>query len=190
MSRRNYRKKEPEFHPMYEKRALSGEDLACDIEGCTQDACYPAPKLKSRDYFWFCIDHVREYNKAWDYYRGMSDEEVQDAIKDDVTWQRPSWPMGAVFKDEDFILKTIKKEFMKGGSTSHTFYTETISYTQEQKQAFKVLNLEPTSDREIIKERYKLLVKTFHPDLHKGNKNFEEQLKKINQSYAILKKIS
>jgi hypothetical protein len=57
---------------------------------------YRAPKSRAslRDYWWFCLEHVRGYNAAWDYYRGMSPAQIEMELRRDTAWQRPSWPLG------------------------------------------------------------------------------------------------
>ena len=69
----------------------------CDFPGCCGAGEYRAPKSRDhlRDYYWFCLDHVREYNKAWDYYAGLKPEEIEEAIRSDTTWHRPTWRLGA-----------------------------------------------------------------------------------------------
>src|SRR5437868_5385867 len=51
----------------------------CDISGCDCVGEYRAPKSPRQltDYFWFCLDHVRAYNASWDYYAGMSTDEIE-----------------------------------------------------------------------------------------------------------------
>jgi hypothetical protein len=65
----------------------------CQWKGCTKQGPHRAPKGRGRDgeYFAFCSEHVREYNKSYNYFNGMSDEEVEDYRKEDVTGHRPTW---------------------------------------------------------------------------------------------------
>src|SRR3546814_20080544 len=76
--------------------APKSEARRCDHPGCPGTGEFRAPKSRDRltDYFWFCLDHVREYNKSWNYYSGLSDNEVERMIRYDTVWQRPTWPMG------------------------------------------------------------------------------------------------
>jgi hypothetical protein len=46
------------------------------------------------DYYWFCLDHVRTYNRSWDYYAGMKPEQIEAHVRADTTWRRQTWPMG------------------------------------------------------------------------------------------------
>src|SRR5258706_138681 len=50
----------------------------CDHPGCEAGGNFRAPKsrLELHDYRWFCLEHVRAYNLAWNYYAGMSQTEV------------------------------------------------------------------------------------------------------------------
>ena len=69
----------------------------CDWPGCEDMGEYRAPKNRGlRSYYWFCLDHVRGYNTSWNYYEGMSADEIEQARRDDVTWNRPSWRLGGV----------------------------------------------------------------------------------------------
>src|SRR6516164_10100027 len=69
---------------------------ACDHPGCVAGGEFRAPKsrLELHDYYWFCLEHVRAYNSAWNYYAGMSDGEIEAEIRHDTVWQRPSWRLG------------------------------------------------------------------------------------------------
>ena len=68
----------------------------CDHPDCLQQGEFRAPKSRSKlnDFYWFCLDHVREYNKTWNYYAGMSPEEVERETRSDAGWGRPTWPLG------------------------------------------------------------------------------------------------
>ena len=68
----------------------------CDCPGCPEAGRYRAPRARDRldEYYWFCLDHVREYNSAWDYFEGMGEDEIEAIRRRDTVWQRPSWPLG------------------------------------------------------------------------------------------------
>ena len=69
---------------------------ACDHAGCPQGGEFRAPKSRQTldEYYWFCLDHVRAYNQAWDFYAGLPPDEIEKMVRLDVTWQRPTWPLG------------------------------------------------------------------------------------------------
>ncbi len=68
----------------------------CDHPGCEAGGEFRAPRsrLELNHYYWFCLDHVRSYNAAWNYYAGMSETEIEAEIRRDTVWQRPSWKLG------------------------------------------------------------------------------------------------
>src|SRR5580692_6032312 len=68
----------------------------CDHPGCEAGGEYRAPRsrIELDHYFWFCLEHVRGYNAAWNYYAGMSEREIEAEIRRDTVWQRPSWKLG------------------------------------------------------------------------------------------------
>src|SRR4051812_15785622 len=68
----------------------------CDHPGCAAGGDFRAPRsrLELDRYYWFCLEHVRSYNLAWNYYAGMSQTDVEAEIRRDTVWQRPSWRLG------------------------------------------------------------------------------------------------
>ena len=79
----------------------------CDWPGCNDDGLHRAPKSRDElnSYHYFCKIHVRQYNKGWNYYIGMSDAEVEEDVRKDTVWHRPSWPLGGSSSPEDIINK-------------------------------------------------------------------------------------
>jgi DnaJ-domain-containing protein 1 len=169
----------------------------CDHPGCAAGGDYRAPKsrLRLHDYYWFCLEHVREYNSAWNYYAGMDDAQVEAEIRRDTVWQRPSWPLGdrhgpgyagrirdyfGVFSDDP---ESVDARDHHNGGRRHTV-ARALSVRE---QALAVFEMEPPFTAERLKARYKTLVKLHHPDSHGGDKAAEERLKVINQAYATLK---
>ena len=51
---------------------------SCEWQGCSEPGLYPAPKGRGQEgkYHRFCLEHVREYNKSYNYFAGMPDEDV------------------------------------------------------------------------------------------------------------------
>ena len=67
----------------------------CDTFKCQEKGEYRAPKsrLRLNDYYYFCIDHIKEYNKSWDFYKGMTVDQIEKSMRSDTIWDRPSWPL-------------------------------------------------------------------------------------------------
>lgn len=168
----------------------------CDHPECDGAGDYRAPKSRNHltDYYWFCLDHVRDYNRAWNYYAGLSPEEIEAATRLDTVWQRPTWPLGS-WRREELLRERIWTDFATGdrihGRTGeHEDATRQRvrdrMATQEEK-ALATLDLTPPVGFEQIKRRYKALVKLHHPDANGGSREAEERLKLINQAYTVLK---
>ena len=178
--------------------AADPPERVCDHPDCAAGGDFRAPKsrLHLRDYYWFCLEHVRAYNAAWNYYAGMSDNEIEAEIRSDTVWQRPTWRLGdrhgpgytARVRDAFGV-------FSAGGHGARGDRRERERPDREavrralsaQEQALAVFEIEPPFTPVRLKARYKALVKLHHPDAHGGDKAAEEKLKVINQAYATLK---
>jgi DnaJ-like protein len=170
----------------------------CDYPGCAAGGDFRAPRsrLELHDYYWFCLEHVRSYNSAWNYYAGMSDAEIEAEIRHDTVWQRPSWRLGdrhgpgyadrirdplGVFSDRpDSAARRSRRHGDHGSDPAGRALSA-------REQALAVFELEPPFTLVRLKARYKTLVKLHHPDAQGGDKAAEEKLKIINQAYATLK---
>ena len=88
----------------------------CDWNNCFDTGEYKAPieKDNSKRYRLLCLAHVKEFNKNWNYFKGMDDEQVFDFLKSDMTWHKPTQS----FSSSDNFFKvlwnnTLKDEFDK-----------------------------------------------------------------------------
>lgn len=179
---------------------------ACQVDNCPLEGAFPAPKSRSstRDYYWFCEDHVREYNKQWNYHTGMDEKELEQSIRSDITWNRPSWPFGetghpgkkthrprpshfdwshlrddfGLFSDEQMAQRNAYEETLRNKPSAER---------NEIVMAFRTLDIQPPADFDTIKKRYRELAKKHHPDANGGDKKAEEKLKSINLAYHVLK---
>ena len=86
----------------------------CDAANCRKEGIYPAPKSRSQlnEYYFFCIDHVRDFNKSWNYFEGLDEQEFEKEIRKSTTWERPSWKFGTK-KIEDNIKDLSSSSFNK-----------------------------------------------------------------------------
>jgi DnaJ-like protein len=170
-------------------------DPGCHHPDCAAAGLYRAPKARDRlnEYYWFCLEHVRAYNKAWDYCAGMSEAELEARIRAATCWERPTWRLG-----EWHTTSTVRPD-AAGFSDPFELFREDAGQAgghprQESRpataeaRALALLELKPPVSWADIKVRYKRLVKRFHPDANGGDKTAEERLKLINQAYTTLKK--
>lgn len=178
------------------------EDIrVCEWPGCTFTAEHRAPKSRSqlRDYRWFCLEHVRDYNSRWNYFEGMTEEEVEADLRRDTVWQRPTWPIGEGDPHESRGPKPGSGPF----GIDPEFFTDSFGFFKdsgpEKQQEGYAANLEvrgalvtfelslPIS-HEILKSKYKELVKLYHPDTNGGTKEAEEKFKEIHTAYETLRR--
>jgi len=159
----------------------------CDHAGCGAEGLYRAPKSRDRlnDYFWFCLEHVRDYNRAWDYYAGMKPEEIEAHVRRDVTWERPTWPLGRWQTARHIFGADFIPEDLDPFGTRHA--PQPAGPKNKMEQALAELALAPGATTAEIKKRYKTLAKQLHPDANGGDKAAEERLKAINLAYSTLK---
>ena len=173
---------------------------ACDHPGCAAGGDFRAPKsrLEVDRYYWFCLEHVRAYNSAWNYYAGMSDIEIEAEIRRDTVWQRPSWKLGARHGPGPRMRDPFGfhagnghdpgARRANGHANGHANGPGSQARAASaREQALAVFDIEPPFTAVRLKARYKVLVKQHHPDAHGGDKAAEEKLKIINQAYATLK---
>jgi DnaJ domain len=175
--------------PEYADLKPKSETRSCEMPGCTIVGEHKAPKHRGlNEHYWFCQDHAREYNKAWDFFSGMAPHEVQNHINNSIYGDRPTWRyagdgtaaealMNAAWKNYQFTDQERPKEYTPPRHEANT----------PEFQAMAIMGLKPPVTLDEIKARYKVLAKTHHPDLNGGSQESEELLKQINMAYTILK---
>nr|WP_323052979.1 J domain-containing protein [Siculibacillus lacustris] len=179
----------------------------CEWGGCDAAGSHPAPKGRGREgqYHHFCIDHVRLYNKSYDYFSGMPDSAVAAWQKDAVTGHRPTWTMG-VNPDTEAVRARPAEDFemphdwtRRSGDPRVVFgrmrgrvqggpRTEPVRKAKPlEKRALTALDLDERASPEEIRARYKELVKRHHPDANGGDRSSEALLQEIIQAYKLLR---
>ena len=168
----------------------------CDHPTCTEPGEHRAPKSPTAldDYHWFCFPHVSEYNKAWNYYKGLTEDEIEREIERDILGRRPTWPLGMRVGSMAGRFGVIEDGFGESGGLFGNNGTQRgRSYkdrrgpgTAEQR-ALETLQLTGAADMTEVKARYKALAKKYHPDANDGDAAAENRLKAINEAYTVLK---
>lgn len=184
------------YNPRYVKEPES-ITRPCEHPDCDLPATHRAPRSprELNSYRWFCLDHVRAYNQAWNYYAGMTPGEIEAQIRNDTIWQRPTWPFGTNIsayrrRAERFeqAYEAFTGEKQEGPRQEHEGGRhEYAAPSDPEAEAMATLELEPPLTAAALKARYKALVKRYHPDANGGDKASEDMLKAINQAYATLK---
>jgi hypothetical protein len=183
---RHGRKAAPESEP-------AGEPpRRCEHPGCLEAGLFRAPRdRRLAEFVWFCLPHVRAYNAAWDFYKGMGPHEIEAALRADTSWQRPSWPLGRLGGAGRFDPELLRDPLSVLGQEAPTARRWTREETQappELRAALDLLGLSWPLDQGELRARYKDLAKRHHPDATGGDRSAEEKLKDINRAYSLLKR--
>ena len=147
----------------------------CDWNNCNEIGEYKAPveKDNSKKYRMLCLEHVKEFNKNWNYFSGMNDDQVLNFLKSDMIWHKPTQS----FSSSDNFFKI-------NGNYDHM---RQFKFNHKDIKAFGILGISVGLKWEKVQDKFKLLVKKYHPDINAGNKKYEEKLKLITLAYTQLK---
>ena len=162
----------------------------CEWKNCNNVGEFKAPveKDNSKKHKMLCLEHIKEFNKNWNYFAGMSDQQVLDFIKSDMLWHKPTQN----FNSPDNFFKVLwnnalKDENQKFKINHDLDCANRFKFNSEDFQTFSILKIPAGVEWKKIQEKFKKLVKKFHPDMNSGNKKFEEKLKIITLAYTQLK---
>lgn len=176
---------------------------ACQMAGCEAAGTHKAPKGRAQEgeYFWFCLDHVKQYNKSYNYFSGMNDAAIQAFQRDASIGHRPTWTMGVNAKGDEPLRPARPAGFRWSGAAQDHFHLfgegfQTRGSEPERRKvhnmeakSLSTLGLDISATAEEIKARYKLLVKRHHPDANGGDRSLEDRLREIIQAYSYLKSV-
>ncbi|WP_455481911.1 DnaJ domain-containing protein [Bartonella sp. B35(2025)] len=184
------------------KARAESQTQQCQWQDCEKAGTHKAPAGRNHEgkYLYFCIDHVRTYNKNFNYFSGLSDKDIAKFQKDALTGHRPTWPTDL----SNSISKKTATNYAKirSGTAAYqnrirepfTLFTERSKNTFSRKlkpleaKAFDTLGLQANASAKDIKMKYKELVKKHHPDSNGGNRSSEERFRDVLYAYNLLKK--
>jgi curved DNA-binding protein CbpA len=183
------------------------ETVMCQWPDCRNKGAHRAPKGRdqARDYWHFCLDHVREYNQSYNYFSGMNADAVARYQKDALTGHRPTWKMGANGGSKH-AKGTVEDDFGGAADPFSVFAelngrgrwrpgpgaepkAETRKVFNAERKALQVMGLGPDATLEDVKIKYKALVKQHHPDANGGDRSTEDRLIEIIKAYNYLKTV-
>ena len=165
----------------------------CSHPGCKGEGVFRAPKGRDHEgeYFVFCMDHVREYNATYDYFRGMDDESLARFRQADAVGHRPTWKLGArAAAGAPHLDETVYAEARaarRRGARQNEAAAAAPRYNALAIKALLTLELDGGATQTVIKARYKELVKRHHPDANGGDRSSEDKLREIIQAYNYLR---
>lgn len=171
-----------------EKEAIK---RSCDYPNCKEEGLYRAPKDRTlKSHYRFCLKHVKEYNKNWNFYAGLSIDEVEQHNQNDITWQRPTWRMG---RRDTVSSQHIRDDFgilhaagLGMDGKHHPPAKPLSAYERKFQEALAFMELELPLKVSTLKKQYKLMAKKYHPDTNKGSKEAEKLFRRLSEAYKYL----
>ena len=185
-------------------RRLRAEHPPCEWPGCNGAATHRAPKGRTleNEYWRFCLNHVREYNHSYNFFAGMSTDDIAKYQRDAVVGHRPTWKMGmnggkpSTRSHSDRLSPDgaddplgLFRHFGGQADGERLRRRESRVIHNAERKALDALGLEPEATTNDIKVRFKALVKRHHPDANGGDRSTEDRLREIIQAYNYLKSV-
>jgi curved DNA-binding protein CbpA len=175
----------------------------CQWDGCDQKGTHRAPVGRNAEgkFFLFCFEHVKEYNKGYNYFSGLSDSEIARYQKEAITGHRPTWTVGVNSAVRSSPLHSSTRSgsaasfarvrdpfgFVNQGGRENRFEPRQRKLKTLEAKAFDTLELSANAQGPDIKRAYKELVKKHHPDANGGDRGSEERFRAVVQAYQLLK---
>lgn len=172
---------------------VEGARDRCAVPGCSEPGEFKAPLEPANfngpgSWQFLCLDHVREHNAKYNYFSGMSPEEISEAQTPYGGWERSvrafSATTGAApaWGDFDDPLDAISARYRSGRQQ------ESSRFSADERRALSVLGLAEDTDRHALRTRYSKLVRRFHPDKNGGDRSHESHLRAVIEAYQSLRR--
>jgi hypothetical protein len=174
---------------------VEGARARCAVPGCGEPGEFKAPLQPANfdgpgEWRFLCLDHVREHNAKYNYFEGMSPDEISQAQGPLAGWDRPSrkfaangWdppPKWADFADPLDAISTRFGRIREAQKPSR--------FSRPERRALSVLGLGEDADRYQVRQRYSNLVRRYHPDKNGGDRRHESKLGEVIEAYQLLRK--
>ncbi|MGI4732606.1 MAG: J domain-containing protein [Janthinobacterium lividum] len=197
MARATDRKERPvsRFHGRVE-----GSDRPCAHAGCGEAGEFRAPPPEGAGvggdrgppaFRWFCLDHVRAFNAGYNFFDGMTADEIHRAQSPIAGWERESRTFAAAGGDPrprwaDFAdpLDALAARYRREPAADRP---DGKPLSGQDRESLKVLGLAADADRMALRRRYSELVRRYHPDRNGGDRAHEAQLQKVIGAYQQLR---
>ena len=178
------------------RRGMSGASetstRVCEHDGCEEAGKYRAPKAPDvlDEFYWFCKDHVREYNQKWSFFDGTTEAELNAQLSKDKVWERQT----KAFSDPETRawarLGIEDPHQVLGGNATQNPGKQRAGLRKlppTERRALEILEAEDTWTKADIRKSYKALIKVLHPDINGGDRSQEEQLQQVVWAWDQIK---
>ena len=178
------------------RRGMSGASETsvriCDHEGCEEHGKFRAPKAPDvlDDFFWFCQQHVREYNLKWNFFDGKTEAEMNAQRSKDKVWERGTKPTGDPEERAWARLGIEDPHQVLGANGTRNpgrNGTGGKKLPATEQRAIDVLEAQNDWSKKEIRKAYKKLIKVLHPDMNGGDRSQEEQLQEVVWAWDQIK---
>jgi hypothetical protein len=176
---------------------VEGHAQPCAHPGCEGAGEFRAPGMTRPgfdgpgEWRWLCLDHVRAFNSAYNWFDGMTADEISAAQNPYGGWERETRafagngadrpPRWADFADPlDAIgarFRASRQEERKDGRP----------LSESDRRNLRVLGLGVDVDRRALRTRYAELLRLYHPDRNGGDRGYEKALSQVIEAYTALK---
>ena len=163
--------------------------IICDWNNCKKVGNYKAPieKDNSKKFKLLCLEHIKIFNKKWNYFANMTNEEIEYFIKSDLTWHKPTKSFNSSENFFNILWNNALEDKLNIFKSSNFKNFKKDKLTSTDRDALDIMGLKYEAKWEEIQKKFKSLVKKYHPDKNLGSKKFEDKLKKITLAYSKLK---
>ena len=178
---------------------VDGAHMACIVPGCPEPGEFRAP-LTPGDFDgpgswqYLCLEHVRAHNARYNYFVGMSMDQIEAAQSPIAGWERATRAFATVGADRgpawaEFVdpLDAIATRFRPENRRRGEQWGAAGRFSAAERHALGVLALTDDIDRTALRKRYSDLVRRYHPDRNGGDRGFEGQLGAVIEAYQLLK---
>ena len=155
----------------------------CEFLNCKEEGIYPAPRSRKdiTNYKYYCIEHIRDFNKSWNFFEGLTEEQFENEMRKSTTWDRPSWKFGTQNHKMNFNdhFNIFNQESNSNDSNKNI--------SPKLLKSWNTLGLQPTENINEVKKKYKVLAKKWHPDKNLDiKKNANDMFVKITSAYKMI----
>ena len=163
--------------------------IICDWENCDQIGDYRAPieRDNSKKYRLLCLEHIKIFNKKWNYFSNMSDREIEYFVKSDLTWHKATKSFSSSDNFFNILWNNALEDKLNIFKSENFNEYKRTQLSNTDRDAFDAMELKYDAKWEEIQKQFKTLVKKYHPDKNQGSRKFEDKLKKITLAYSQLK---
>ena len=178
------------------RRGMSGASetstRVCEHEGCQEAGQYRAPKAPDvlDDFYWFCKEHVRDYNLKWNFFHGTTEAEMNAQMSQDKVWERQTKPMSDPEARAWARLGIEDPHQVLGGNATQNpgkGRSGQRKLPPTERRAIEILEAGDHWTKQEIRKAYKKLIKVLHPDINGGDRSQEEQLQQVVWAWDQIK---